>query len=260
MTRLTANVIFSALAMPQPHPDHHKGPIERPRSLTAIVLTRLRESIVSGDLKLGEPLSELQLAVQYGVSKTPIREALAQLRLEGLVRIVPHSRTFVFTLSAAEIAELCDFRLTLESKAFCFAMERDQSGLAEGLSKVVERMELVRKHGDIRGYLKEDTQFHEQIFAHCGNRYLWKSYEFFAGKIAALRTHLASKPAHTDLSFQEHCEMTALIARGDLKGVLQVLDRHIARTKNTYPFEVVDIAEADRQLTANQKKVLAAGY
>jgi DNA-binding GntR family transcriptional regulator len=239
------------------NPDQHKGPIERPKSLTAIVLARLRDAIVSGDLKLGESLSEQQLAAQYGVSKTPIREALAQLRLEGLVRIVPHSKTFVFTLSAAEIIELCDFRMTLEATAFRFAMERNHSVLAEALSQVVERMEVARKRGDIRAYLKEDTHFHEQIFAHCGNRYLRNSYAVFAGKIAALRTHLASKPAHTDLSYQEHCEMTALVARREVKKVLQVLDRHIARTKETYPFEVVDIAEADRQLTTNQKRELA---
>jgi DNA-binding GntR family transcriptional regulator len=244
------------------HPDPHQrhSLIERPKSLTAIVLARLRDAIVSGDLELGEPLSEQQLAARYGVSKTPIREALAQLRLEGLIRIVPHSKTFVFTLSAAEIAELCDFRMTLESTALRFAMERNHRKLAEALSQVVERMEVARKRGDVRTYLKEDTRFHDQIFAHCGNRYLWNSYAVFAGKIAALRTHLASKPSHTDLSFQEHCEMTALVARGDLKKVLRVLDRHIARTKNTYPSEVVDIAEADRQLTANQKKALAVGY
>jgi DNA-binding GntR family transcriptional regulator len=104
------------------------------------------------------------------------------------------------------------------------------------------------------------VQFHEQIFTHCGNRYLWKAYQVFAGKIAALRTHLASKPAHTDLSFQEHREMTDLIGKCELKKVLLVLDRHIARTKNTYPRQVLDIAEADRQLTANQKRALAAGY
>jgi DNA-binding GntR family transcriptional regulator len=165
-----------------------------------------------------------------------VREALAQLRLEGLVRIVPHSKTSVFTLSAAEIVELCDFRMALEATAFRFAMARDHSVLAEALSQVVERMEVARKRSDVRRYLKEDGHFHEQIFAHCGNRYLWNSYGVFAGKIAALRTHLAAKPAHTDLSFQEHCEMTAFVARGELKKVLQVLDRHISRTKNTYGF------------------------
>jgi DNA-binding GntR family transcriptional regulator len=246
--------------MSRSNPDSYDRPIERPKSLTSIVLVRLRDAIISGDLELGEALSEQQLAAQYGVSKTPIREALAQLRLEGLVRIVPHSKTFVFTLSAAEIIELCDFRLTLESKALRFAMEADQPGLAEGLNAVVKRMEIVKKQGDVRGYLKEDIHFHEQIFVHCGNRYLRKSYEFFAGKIAALRTHLAAKPAHTQLSFQEHQEMATLVAQNDLKGALQVLNRHIARTKNTYPVEVADIAEADRQLTENQKKALATGY
>ena len=64
--------------------------LERPRSLTALVLDRLRQGIVCGDVGLGEQLSESALAGQLGVSKTPVREALQQLRNEGLVRIVPH--------------------------------------------------------------------------------------------------------------------------------------------------------------------------
>ena len=78
-------------------------PIERPRSLTGTVLAQLRESIVSGDLELGAALSERVLAEKLGVSKTPVREALAQLRVEGLVRIYPQRGAYVFTLSARRV-------------------------------------------------------------------------------------------------------------------------------------------------------------
>src|SRR5919204_2437086 len=83
--------------------------IERPKSLAETVLAHLRSSIVHGDLELGQPLSERQLADELGVSKTPVREALAQLRNEGLVLIYPQRGAFVFTLSAREVAELCEF-------------------------------------------------------------------------------------------------------------------------------------------------------
>jgi biotin operon repressor len=85
-------------------------PIERPESLTESTVKRIRQAIVSGDLGLGLPLSERQLADMLGVSKTPVREALAQLRREGLVRIVPQRGASVFTLSQQEVIDICGLR------------------------------------------------------------------------------------------------------------------------------------------------------
>ena len=72
------------------------------------------------------------LAENFGVSKTPVREALAQLRLEGLVRIVPQRGAFVFTLSAREVMNMCELRLTLEAAALRLAFERDQAYVGKG--------------------------------------------------------------------------------------------------------------------------------
>ena len=91
--------------------------ISRPPSLAETVLERLRSDIVRGALGLGELLSERVLAEKLGVSKTPVREALAQLRQEGLVRIVPQRGAFVFSLSASEVIAICEFRQTLEAAA-----------------------------------------------------------------------------------------------------------------------------------------------
>jgi DNA-binding GntR family transcriptional regulator len=224
-------------------------PIERPESLTESTVKRLRQAIVSGSLELGQPLSERQLAELLEVSKTPVREALAQLRLEGLVRILPQRGAFVFTLSQKEVVEICELRQALEAFALRAAMKRSAAAFAAALGAVVHRMRKARARGDVKAYLNEDTRFHECFFEHCGNSLMAQNYGMFVGKIAALRTHLAQKPQHTDLSFREHEEMLDAVSRGDAATALTVLDVHIARTKETYSAGVTDIAAADKPPT-----------
>jgi len=223
-------------------------PIERPRSLTETVLAQLRESIVSGDLELGSALYERGLAEKLGVSKTPVREALAQLRVEGLVRIYPQRGAYVFTLSAREVIEICEFRQTLETAALMMAFKRRPKDLADELDAIIREMETARAKDDTKAYLRADTRFHQVFFRHCGNGYLIDTYELHIGKIAALRTHLAAKPRHTEMSYREHCQLRDLIAAGDLPKALDVLDVHIDRTKSTYSAEIEDIAMADKQV------------
>lgn len=225
-------------------------PIERPQSLSETVLSHLRQAIVQGDIELGQPLFERQLAVELGVSKTPVREALAELRREGLVRIVPQKGAFVFTLSAQEVSELCELRVTLESAALRLAMERNGSAFARDMDTVVRRMGAARAKGDERAYLKEDTVFHALFFDHCGNQYMRRAYDMVVGKIAALRTHLATKPLHTKKSFKEHQAMLSAVQHQDIERTLSILDVHIGRTRKTYATEIEDIAAADRAVRA----------
>jgi DNA-binding GntR family transcriptional regulator len=224
-------------------------PIERPQSLSETVTQRLRDAIVSGDLELGQPLSERQLAEMLEVSKTPVREALAQLRLEGLVLILPQRGASVFTLSQQEVVEICEVRQALEASALKAAMERNRQAFAIALAATVKRMAQARGRGDVKAYLAQDTQFHLCFFAHCGNRLMAKNYDLFVGKIAALRTHLAHKPQHTELSFREHEAMLDAVSGGEIAAALAVLDVHIARTKETYSAGVTDIAAADKPPT-----------
>jgi DNA-binding GntR family transcriptional regulator len=222
-------------------------PIKRPLSLTATVLEKLRSSIVRGDFDLGSPLSERQLSESLGVSKTPVREALAQLRLEGLVRIYPQRGAFVFTLSATEVVELCELRLTLEAEAMRMAFARNRAELLRGLERVTARMKRARAADEQRDYLDADTAYHQVMFDACGNPLFAEAYGMHVGKIAALRTHLSAKPRHTDLSFEEHVRMHRLLSEGNLPGALGVLEVHIGRTRETYARFVDDIAAADRK-------------
>ena len=105
--------------------------LERPKSLRELALEYLRNRIVDGTFQMGQVLSERKISEELGVSKSPVREALAQLRDEGLVDIEPQKGARVFTLSEEEVIQICDFRQAIESASFELALQRDPARLAK---------------------------------------------------------------------------------------------------------------------------------
>ena len=208
--------------------------IERPKSLRDLVLENLRDRIVSGRLAMGQSLSERSISDELEVSKTPVREALAQLREEGLVQIEPQKGAKVFTLTEEEVEQICDFRMTIEFAAFQLALALNPDALASDMAKVVNDMTEAMEAGEVHAYLDLDTAFHRIAFRHCGNEYLSASYERYEGKIAALRTHMAALPEHTKLSFKEHIDLQKACEKEDLKALKSILEEHVARTRDSY--------------------------
>jgi len=225
--------------------------IERPKSLTEIVLTKLRDQIIHGDLALGASLSERRIAEELRVSKTPVREALAHLKSEGLVHIFPQSGAHVLTFSAREIVDMCDYRLVVETAGLKMAMAHNQEAFLSELAEIVRSMKKAHKKGAVREYLEMDSAFHYAFFTHCGNKHLLDSYSLFSGKIASLRTHLAAKPGHTKLSLDEHLLMLEIVKSGDEVKGESLLKEHIGRTRETYSLEIPDVAMADQQDTTS---------
>ena len=208
--------------------------LTRPKSLRELALEHLRDRIVGGELKMGQILSERGISEELGVSKSPVREALAQLRDEGLVMIEPQKGAQVFTLTEHEVNQICDFRLAIETAAFDLALKRNQETLAKDMRQIVKDMTAARKSGDEAKYLSLDTAFHQAIFRNCENDYLSASYERYVGKIAALRTHLSVLPQHTELSFEEHVGLATAVQKSDMSEIQRLLANHIDRTRNTY--------------------------
>ncbi len=208
--------------------------LERPKSLRQLALDHLRSAIVSGRLKMGQSLSERQISEQLGVSKSPVREALAQLRDEGLVCIEPQKVARVFSLSADEVGQICDFRLAIENAAFELALARNRINLANDMDAIVGRMVKAQASRQTSRYLELDGQFHQAIFRHCENDYLSASYDRYVGKIAALRTHLSRLPGHTQLSSTEHKQIAAAVRKGQQSTIRELLALHIDRTRKAY--------------------------
>lgn len=208
--------------------------IARPKSLKELALEHLRDSIIDGTLEMGQALSERGISEDLGISKSPVREALAQLRDEGLVVIEPQKRVQVFTLSKEEVIQICDFRQAIEYCAFELALDRNPDELAEEMLAVVEEMTQAQSKNDMKRYLQLDTRFHQLSFKCARNHYLSASYERYVGKIAALRTHLSVLPQHTELSFTEHDSISAAVQKKDLTTIKRLLNEHIDRTRQAY--------------------------
>ena len=208
--------------------------LERPKSLRELALVYLRNRIVDGTFQMGQILSERKISEELGVSKSPVREALAQLRDEGLVHIEPQKGARVFTLTEDEVIQICDFRQAIESASFELALQRDKSGLAKDMDKVVQKMAAKKSAGEEDAYIALDNEFHQLIFEHAGNDYLTASYTRYVGKIAALRKLLSQLPKHTDLSFDEHQAIAEAVRKGDLMEIKALLAEHIDRTRKAY--------------------------
>ncbi|MFV0371347.1 MAG: GntR family transcriptional regulator, partial [Azonexus sp.] len=101
-------------------------------NLTTRVTEAIRRAIVDATFPLGEALSETSLAARFGVSRTPVREALSTLQRQGMIVIRPQSGSFVFMPTEEDVAELCDFRRLIETAALRFAWtRRREQALAE---------------------------------------------------------------------------------------------------------------------------------
>lgn len=212
-----------------------RGPIKRGPLLGDSVLTRMRRSIVQGDWMLGEKISEARVAASLGTSKTPVREALVQLKHEGLVEIRPQAGTFVFTLAPGELNQICEMRWVLESAALRRVFEIDaRDELAARLKAVFAEMQAAWAQNDVRRYLDLDGAFHQVICEVSGSPYILQSYNLIAGKVAALRTHLGIDAHHLEKSIAEHDRLAALVMTADLETVLALLGSHIARKEGSY--------------------------
>ena len=180
-------------------------------------------------------MSEENLAAAFGVSRTPIREALSLLQLEDLVTIVPRSGTYIFTPGLEDIEMLCDYRAGLEMQALDLALVNAPDALAKALHDIAGQMEAAVAEDDIRRYGRLDSTYHQAIIDHAGNLYLERGYAMVVGRVSALRTQLASRAeGEPHRSLADHKAMAHLIAKGQMAEVREMLARHVDHTKTNY--------------------------
>lgn len=208
--------------------------IARPKSLTELVTESLRARIIAGEFELGSQLSEARLAKDLQVSRTPVREAVNRLEMEGLLTVEPQRGSFVFNLEPSELAKLCDARTCLETAALTDAIELNAGGLSEALSDCVQRMKEARAAGDDTRYLALDTEFHQLFFDYAENRFMNDAYQTIAQKMAALRNRLGRHADHMAKSFAEHRSIAQSVGAQDAEQALSTLRMHIDRKEGSY--------------------------
>jgi DNA-binding GntR family transcriptional regulator len=236
-------------------------PGRKAESMGDKIARTLKEAIVEGSIGLGETLSEDTLAETFGVSRTPVREALRKLEIQGLVDIVPKSATRVFQPTLEQIVELTEFRFTIESSAAELAFSRHREAVAVHLSGIVEAMQGCVDAGDMKAYGSADTRFHESFYTHCDNRYLVSTYELNLAQVAALRTHLASNSDQEPLrSFREHQLIRDIFVDGAGDQLTDLLRAHILRTRENYTNALAQRRQRDEESRIDYlRRVLVSG-
>ncbi|NOD35632.1 MULTISPECIES: GntR family transcriptional regulator [unclassified Ruegeria] len=224
------------------------SPFNRPKSLTELVTENLRERIIKGEFELGEQLSEARIAKNLEVSRTPVREAINRLEMEGLLVVEPQRGSFVFNLEPEELAKLCDARVCLETTALSSAMQANPQELYTALNDCINRMKTARGAADDAEYLYQDTLFHQCLFDCADNRFLNDAYQTIALKMAALRSRLGHHPDHMAKSYREHIELLQCVENGDVSKALDVLKLHIDRKEGSYWSDATNVESQTQQV------------
>jgi len=208
--------------------------LTRPKSLTDLAYDSIRQLIVGGELPMGAQLSEATLAAQLGISKTPVREALLRLRVDGPIDIQPQRGTFAFSLTPRQVEEICLFREVVEVTAVKLAMEGRRAELVKALQANVREMALARKTRNWKAIRQLDEAFHQTIVDHCDNAYLQQAHQLIASKISALRARLPEESEQVDHCQQNHATIVSLMRDGRIAPTQRALALHIRDTLASY--------------------------
>ncbi len=201
--------------------------------LREVVCESLREAIRSGVLQPGERLMEIQLAEELGVSRTPVREAVRKLELEGYVIMMPRRGTYVADLSIRDINEVFEIRTSLESLASGLAAERITEEELERLQRLLVSIGTHISSGDMEQIVATDTEFHELLYQASRNQRLVGIISNLREQLTRFRTTSMSFPGRLTATLEEHREIVEAIAQGDVRAARKAAERHMERSEQT---------------------------
>ncbi len=204
------------------------GTKREPRRSEAL-LDELRDLVLGGDYLPGAALSELQLAKHFATSRTPVREALKQLQVEGLVEIKPKVGTFVRGASRREIVEMFELKESLEGLAASLMARRGRVPELDVLERNIEASERAAAANDHDRYADLVHEFHQTIVDGSDNRKLQQHYRTLMNQLAYPRLVSRSlrHPGRLPQSAGEHRLVVSRIEEKDVWGAEQAMRDHV---------------------------------
>jgi len=203
----------------------------RPRTATAAarIYAELRAELVSLQRRPGDPIVEAEIARSYGVSRTPVREAILRLSDEGLVEIFPQSGIFVSRIPLAALPEAIIVRRSLEETTTRMATERASASQILGLRAILERQREADKAGDREAFHQADEAFHAAIAEIAGHPGIWKL--ILQVKVHVDRFRWLTLPQHGRMAevIAEHEAVMAAIEARDPASAGAAMTRHLER-------------------------------
>lgn len=189
--------------------------VETYRTLQELVYCSLREAILEGRLAPGQKLVADALARDLGVSRMPVREALARLQHDGFVKAVPHREAVVASFSARDVEEIYDIRLVLEAHAARLCAVRATPEHLTRLRELIAAAEEAVRRGDFETAKQHDNEFHHTLFAACGSRKLAQLLADLWDQCLYFRSLAATILRYPERSLEHHRRILAALERRD---------------------------------------------
>ena len=208
------------------------------RSLHDEVVERLRSMIVEGELPAGQRIPERVLCERFGISRTPLREALKVLATEGLIDLLPNRGALVSRISAEGLQEAFEVMGALEALAGELACSRIGEGELAAIRDRHERMVLCYREGRLNDYFALNQAIHEALLAAADNRVLEAHYGRLRGQVARARFAANLSDARWREAVAEHEEMLEALEARDGDRLGRILKRHL-RNKYETVLEVI---------------------
>ncbi len=183
-----------------------------------VVVPALREAIVGNLLPPGHRLTEIGLSQRLKVSRTPLREAFAQLEREGLVTVVPRVGVFVREVSLRDVEEIYEVRAALESLAVELATKRMTAIGHAQLDALVDTMHGRVAAGDPEGYTEALDGFYAAVMSLADNSALYQTHTGLLGPVRRLRRIAMSLPGRMQASHDQAVRIKEAMQRGDPAG------------------------------------------
>jgi DNA-binding GntR family transcriptional regulator len=201
--------------------------LSRPADTVGRAYEAVKEMAVHYKLKPGEPVREVELARSLNVSRTPLREALNRLVVEGLLTFVPNRGFFCRQISPEEVRELYETRVILELGALRLALDRASDKELDDACKVWEKAAGRNKSLNAAQLAEADEAFHRALATLAKNREIVRALEHINSRIRFFRKVANEKPLNRKACFEEHAILIDAIRKRDAKLAAQHLQGHL---------------------------------
>lgn len=196
-------------------------------SLRGRVFQKLRDDIIMGKFKHGDELKEVAIGEEYGVSRTPVREAFRQLELEGLITVIPNKGAYVNGISAKDVKDIYEIRSHLEGLCARWATENISTAQLEKLEENVYLSDFHCRRGHSDKVAELDSEFHELLYEAAGSRKLEHILKDFHQYVLSVRRMAMSMESRSIASNEEHKLIADAIKSKDADRAEELAHQHI---------------------------------
>lgn len=200
-------------------------------SLGNKIFLYLRDRILNEEYMSGQKLNEVALSKELNISRTPIREALKQLELEGLVKSVPNKGVYVLGFSSRDIDDMLEIRIALEGIAIQLAIERIDEVQLKKIKEAYDLMEFFANKGDQDKFNELNIDFHESIYRCTQSQYFEQLLKDINYYISVTSRHSIRQPERLKSAALEHKEIYDAIVERDKEKAKDKIQKHIRKTQ-----------------------------